>query len=230
MTAIGTFFPRRVNLHVPAMQYAADIRFGGTGTVVIPAPIAANDQLFGAALLANTALNAEMLPANSSYMIDAKFGRNVVLTASAATGASAVYRIRGRDYLGQMMYEDITVANADGVTPKVGKKAFKYVESVKPFGVTAAAAVTLKFGTGNVLGLPYKTQKLFGELVNKEVPANAGTFVDGLTSGTAQTGVTDDTRGTYAPHAAFIPNGSREYTLNCHFDNSNLHGDAQAVV
>lgn len=227
MTAKGDFFPRRINSHVPDMQYAADVRFGGVGTIVIPAPATADDDLFGATLDADAVAGTELL--TGSFTVDAKFGRNVVFTASAATGASAVYRVRGADYLGQPMYEDISVANADGTTPKPGKKAFKYITSVKAT-VAAASAVTLKFGTGTVLGLPYKSQKLISELVSKEVPANAGTLVDGLTTGTAQTGTTDDTRGTYAPHSSVVPNGTREYELTFMHDTDNLHGDAQAFV
>lgn len=229
MTAKGDFFPMRVNDWVPNMQYAADVRYGGMGTIYIPPCGAADDDLFAAALAANAVVGTELL-ASGPFQIDAKFGRNVVLTASGATGASAVYRIRGRDYLGQPMIEDIGVANADGTTAKVGKKAFKLIESVKPFGVTAANAVTLKFGTGNVLGLPYKSQKLLSELVLKEVPGSAGTFVDGAGSGTTQTSTTDDPRGTYAPHSSQVPDGTKDYTLTIMHDKDNLHGNAHYYV
>lgn len=228
MSALGDFYPRRTNQHVPLMQYAADVRDSGIGTVLIPACAASNDLIYGAALLANAAIGVEMLA--TTYINDAKFGRNVVLTASAANGATAVYRIRGRDYLGQPMYEDITVANADGTTPKVGIKAFKWVESVKPFGVTSLNAVTLKCGTGNILGLPYKFAKNLSELVSEVVPANAGTFVAGLATGTAQTGITADTKGTYAPHSTTVPNAVRTYRLSCVFDINNLYGDPIAYL
>lgn len=230
MSAKGDFYPRRINDHVPAMSYAADVRAAdGIGTVDIPAPAAANGSAIAAALAANAVIGVEMF-STGPYLIDAKFGRNVVLTASGATGSSAVYRVRGRDYLGQPMYEDITVANADGTTPKVGAKAFKWVESIKAVGVTAANAVTLAVGTGTVLGLPYKIMKLLSELVSKAVPGNAGTVVAGLATGTAQTGTTADTKGTYAPHSSVVPDGTRAYKITGIFDRDNLYGDAQSYV
>lgn len=229
MTAKGDYFPRRINSHFPNASYAADVRAAdGIGTIDIPAPAAASGNVIAAALAANATIGTEMFT-TGPYLIDAKFGRNVSLTASGATGSSAVYRIRGRDYLGQPMYEDITVANADGTTPKLGVKAFKWVESIKPVGTTAASAVTLAVGTGTVLGLPYKCMKLLSELVSKAVPT-AGTFVAGLASGTAQTGTTADTKGTYAPQASFVPDGTRTYKLTGIFDRDNLFGDAQAFV
>lgn len=229
MTAKGDFFPRRINDYVPSMAYAADVRAAdGIGTIDIPAPAAASATIIAAALAANAVIGVEMFT-TGPYQMDAKFGRNVVLAASAATGASAVYRIRGKDYLGQPMYEDITVANADGTTPKVGVKAFKWVESIKAVGVTAANAVTLSVGTGTVLGLPYKLLRMLSELVSKAIPA-AGTAVVGLATGTAQTGTTADTKGTYAPNAAALPDGTRTYKITGIWDKGNLHGDKQAFV
>lgn len=220
MTAMGDFFPRRINTHVPAMQYAADVRFGGVGTIVIPACAAAvanaivNDL---AGSLATTAVNVTN---------DAKFGRNVGVTASVATGANSTVIVRGTDYLGQPMVETITVTNANGTTQQVGKKAFKHVTSVE-VGVATTGA-TFDIGWGNVLGLPYKSQRLISELVNKEIPGNAGALVDGAATGHTASATSDDPRGTYAPHASFVPNGvtGREYTLTIMHDTDNLHGDA----
>ena len=178
MTAKGTFFPRRINDRVPNMQYAADVRYGGLGTIVIPACAAASADGIAndlAGTLGRTGVNRST---------DAKFGRNVTVTASAATGANSTVIIRGKDYLGQPMVETITVTNANGTTAQVGKKAFKYIDSLE-VGVATTAA-TFDVGFGNVLGLPYKSQKLVSELVNKEVPGNAGTFVDGLATGGTQ--------------------------------------------
>lgn len=217
MTAKGDYFPRRINDHVPNMQYAADVRFGGLGTIVIPAPAAA--AAFVAALPGGV---SAVTPAN--YEADAKFGRNVTVTASAATGANSTVIIRGKDYLGQPMIEQITVTNANGTTAQVGKKAFKYIDSLE-VGTPADGSQTFAVGWGNVLGLPYKSQKLISELVNKEVPSNAGTFVDGAATGHSGSVTSDDPRGTYTPHSSFLPNGSREYTLNIHHDTDNLHGD-----
>jgi hypothetical protein len=67
---------------------------------------------------------------------------------------------------------------------------------------------------------------MISELVNKEIPGNAGALVDGAATGHTGSVTSDDPRGTYAPHASFIPNGSREYTLTIMHDTDNLHGDA----
>lgn len=219
MTAKGDFFPRRINDHVPDMQYAADVRFGGLGTIVIPAPAAADADAIADALAGDV---LAVTPVD--YEMDAKFGRNVGVTASVATGANATVIVRGKDYLGQPMVETITVTNANGTTQQVGKKAFKWIDSLE-IGVATTGA-TFDVGTGNVLGLPYKSQKLISELVNKEVPGNAGAIVDGLTTGGTQSVTSDDPRGTYAPHSSFVPNGSREYELTIMHDVENLHGDA----
>lgn len=217
MTAKGDFFPRRINDHVPNMQYAADVRFGGLGTIEIPAPSAA--AAFVAALPGGDAGTTDV-----NYETDAKFGRNVTVTASAATGANSTIVIRGKDYLGQSMVEQITVTNANGTTTQVGKKAFKWVDSLS-VGVPADGSQTFAVGWGNVLGLPYKSQKLISELVNKEVPGNAGALTDGAATGHSGSLTSDDPRGTYAPHASFVPNGTRAYELNIHHDTTNLHGD-----
>lgn len=218
MTAKGDFFPRRINNHVPNMQYAADVRFGGVGTIVIPAPATADTDGLADALAGSVGTTEVNIEA------DAKFGRNVVAVASAATGANATVIIRGKDYLGQPMMETLTIANATGTTPVAGKKAFKWVDSLE-VGVATTGA-TFDVGYGNVLGLPYKSQKLISELVDKEVPGNAGTFVDGAATGHTSSATSDDTRGTYAPHSTTVPDGSREYTLTIMHDTENLHGDA----
>lgn len=217
MTAKGEYFPRRINGHVPNMQYAADVRFGGLGTIVIPAPAA------GAAFVAALDAGSAAVTA-ANYEADAKFGRNVTVTASAATGANATLTIRGKDYLGQPMMETITVTNANGTTTQVGKKAFKWIDSLE-VGTPADGSQTFAVAWGNVLGLPYKAQKVISELVNKEVPT-AGTFVDGAATGHSGSATSDDPRGTYTPHGSYLPNGSREYELTFMHDTENLHGDA----
>lgn len=218
MTAKGDFFPRRINSHVPLMQYAADVRFGGIGEIVIPAPATADADAIYDALAGSAAVTAV------NYEMDAKFGRNVGVTASAATGANSTMIVRGKDYLGQPMMETITVTNANGTTQQVGKKAFKWIDSLE-VGVATTGA-TFDVGTGVVLGLPYKSQKLLSELVDKEVPGNAGAIVDGAATGHTSSATSDDPRGTYAPHSSQVPNGSKEYTLTIVHDRANLHGDA----
>lgn len=218
MTAKGSFFPRRINDHVPNMQYAADVRFGGMGTVIIPAPAALDADGILVAQSIATAGSTSTFAATLTDAAMAKFGRNVTVIASGA--ATSTVTVRGKDYLGQPMVEQLTL---NGAATVAGKKAFKWIDKVD-WGATAAT--TINVGWGNVLGLPYKSQKLISELVNKEVPA-AGTFVDGLTGGTAQSVTSDDTRGTYTPAAGVVPDGTREYELTIMHDYDNLHGDPQ---
>lgn len=218
MTAKGTYFPRRINQHVKLMQYAADVRFGGMGTIKIPTPLAAdadgilNDQSIATAGNTGTFLSTY---ADSDDAMS-KFGRNVVVVASGA--ATSKVTVRGQDYLGQAMSEELTL---NGTTTVAGKKAFRWVDKIE-WGATAA--VTVDVGWGNVLGLPYRSLKILSELVDKVVPT-AGTFVAAPAVGVAQTLTSADPRGTYTPHTSVVPDGNRSYELTFMHDTQNLHGD-----
>lgn len=215
MTAKGTFFPRRINAHVPNMEYAADVRFGGLGTIDIPAPVSKTDYLLvdGFSIAAAGATPVLLHDGDTG----AKFGRNLTVVASGA--ATSNVTVRGKDYLGQPMVESFTLA---GTTAVVGKKAFKYVESID-YGITAST--TIDIGIGDVLGLPYRLEKEVMVLVDHASPASAGTFVAGLARGATQSATTGDPRGTWTPSAATIPDGSRSYELTAKWDVGNLHGD-----
>jgi len=212
MTAKGDFFPRRINDHVPNMQYAADVRYGGFGTITIPAPVAANataGQVTGGEGVEEVSIDT-----------GAKFGRNVVLTPTEAVGAALPVTVRGQDYLGQPVSETFTTASA-GTTALTGKKAFRYVTSVEVGTGDAAGAINIGFG--NVLGLPYRSIKIMSEEVDGVMPT-AGTFVAG--ANITQTGTSDDPRGTYTPHNTVLPNGERTYVLGFMHDSDNLHGNS----
>lgn len=218
MTAKGDFFPRRINSHVPNMKYAADVRFGGVGTILIPAMVAADtDGILDGQSIATADDTTTFVTGYDPDMMG-KFGRNVTVVASGA--ATSTVTVRGKDYLGQPMVETLTL---NGTSAVAGKKAFKYIDSIA-WGATAGT--TIDVGYGNVLGLPYKSQKLVSELVNKEVPANAGAIVDGAATGHTASATSDDPRGTYAPHSSQVPNGSKAYELTIMHDTDNLHGDA----
>lgn len=214
MTAKGDFFPRRINDHVPNMQYAADVRFGGVGTITIPAPIAS-------VAVAGAHTGAE---GKEEVLVDvgAKFGRNITITPAVAAGSALTVTVRGNDYLGQPMSENFAVTSA-GVTAVAGKKAFRYVTEVEVAGGDAAGA--LNVGFGNVLGLPYRLIDNYSEVVDKNDVASGGTIVAGVSNATAQTATTGDPRGTYAPHSSNAPDGEHVYELTALFDTSNLHGN-----
>lgn len=110
--------------------------------------------------------------------------RNVV---GAWTTASTV-TVTGTDYYGNLQTETQTGSAF------TGKKAFASVTSI-----TSSAAVTAAtFGTGNVLGLPFRINSgdFFAPMFNDAVDAGTITISDITTPATAATG---DVRGTYAP-------------------------------
>lgn len=214
MTAKGEFFPRRTKQYVPNMQYAADVRKGGTGKIRIPALAAA---LATGILSATSIAVAGVATAFATTLTDAamgKFGRNVTVVASGA--ATSAVTVHGFDYLGQPMTE---VFALNGTTPVLGKKAFKWIVRI---AFDATAATTINVGWGTVLGLPYKLLSNQVELVSNAVPGSAGTVVAG--SNSAQTATSADARGTYTPHSSVVPDGVRYYDLQALFDDSNLHG------
>lgn len=214
MTAKGEFFPRRTNQYVPNMQYAADVRKGGTGKIRIPAmPALDADGILAAEDIA-VAGSTTTFAATLTVAAMAKFGRNVTAVASGA--ATSTVTVHGHDYVGQPMTEVLTL---NGTTPVLGKKAFKFIDKIE-YGATAAT--TINVGWGNVLGLPYKLLKAYTELVDNVVATSAGTFVAGNNS--AGTGTSADSRGTLAVHTNHAPDGSRYYDVEALFDESNLLG------
>lgn len=214
MTALGEFFPKRINSWFANAQYAADIGTDGFGKIKIPAPVATDPDGILAAQAIVTAQDITTFAAAYSDTVMGKFGRNLVVDGSAAS--TAVITVYGFDYLGQPMVEDITM---NGTTTAAGIKAFRYVTRV----VTGTDAdATLDLGWGDVLGLPYKLLDVYTETVSGAEPADAGTFVKGSTA--TQSATSADPRGTYAPHSNNIPNGTRYYEIYGIWDITNLYG------
>lgn len=193
------YTPRRLNRYVPAMAYSADVILGGPHEVRFgPMAIAdTNVLLAGVALTAATAYSTiandgNVDPVNDSYAEEFPhgpgFGRCLQI-AFAAVNAGTV-TIRGRDYLGQPVTETLT---ANGITPVIGVKAFKWVDSV-----TASIAGSIDLGTTDKLGLPYATQNILGEQADDARVATIGTFVSPSYTD-PQTATTADPRGTYDP-------------------------------
>lgn len=211
MTAKGEFFPRRTNDHVPNMQYAADVRVNGIGTIEIPTPIA------GSASISEVTGTVGKTEVNIDT--GAKFGRNIIVTPDVAAGAAITVTVEGTDYLGQPMIENFAVP-ATGTAAVSGNKAFRYVTAVS---VSADSAGAINIGTGNKLGLPYRLIDNYSEVVDKVEAATAGAVVAG--ANVVQTATSADPRGTYAPHTSVAPNGERSYELTGLFDRTNLHGN-----
>ena len=206
------YFPQRINLHVPDMQFAAEVGFDGIAEFSIGAPVAAaaagilNDQSIAAAG------STEALLVNE---LGGNYGRNVTVVASGA--ATSLVTVWGRDYLNQPMKEQLTL---NGAATVAGKKAFKFVDKVE-YGATAA--VTIDVGYGDVFGLPFKAKALTTSIQDGAAAGTAHTFVAGVATD-PQTATSGDPRGTIDPNAA--SDGSKVFGGIALFDRTNLHGVA----
>src|SRR5215469_1612183 len=216
-----TNFQRRINNYVPGMMYSADVNWNGGTRISFGAPAANN-----ATLVANAGAINATTPFDLSTVtpFPETYGRSVTLVASAAY--SGVVSIRGWDYLGQPIQEDIT---ANGATPVNGKKAFK---SFLSYQSPTTGAVTLNIGSGAQLGLPYKALRVAWEVANGAAVA-AGTLVQAVLTD-PQTATTGDPRGTYAPTTTLngtnIISGIFDFVNDVNSSrNGGLHGIRQFI-
>lgn len=129
---------------------------------------------------ANANLNGSLV-SNSVGTPDV--ARNVV----GAWTTSSTVTVTGTDAYGQAQTESQTG------TSFTGKKAFATVTAIK----SSAAVTAATFGTGNVLGMPFRVGSgdFFSPMFNDA--ADAGTFVAADQS-SAASATTGDVRGTYA--------------------------------
>lgn len=186
---IASMRNRRYNTYVPSAAYAADVIHAAPYQVDFLTPAAA----VAAGIL--SALSIAVAVTTTTFLsdtADAPFGRNVTVVASGA--ATSTVTINGKDYLGQPMSETLTL---NGATPVVGRKAFKWIDSVVN-GVTAATTINLGFG--GKLGLPYRMAQVLSESANGAGAAVGTLVAPDLTD--PQTATTLDPRGTYTPTTA----------------------------
>ena len=118
--------------------------------------------------------------------VDAQYGAVLSLKGSAAI--TDVAKITGYDYLGQMIYEEITL---NGTTAVEGKKAFKYIQHIE---IAATGTSNVTVSRSLKLGLPYRTAKVVAE-TRDGVVSTVGTLV--VPVNTAQTATTGDPRGLF---------------------------------
>lgn len=116
--------------------------------------------------------------------------RNLVVTASTATGGTAVIAFTGYDVWGNFMTEAIS---ASGTTLVGGKKAWKYVLSATP-NTTQIANYTLGFGDS--FGLPIRCDE--GQSLQAWAGNTALASVTGVATAVTSpaTNTTGDVRGT----------------------------------
>ncbi len=207
---------KSVNMYVPGAQFSADVGTNGQTRVEFGAPDALDaDGILSAQSIAAV---ADVTSFANTYSDDVmgRYGRNATAVASgAATSKIGIY---GRDYLGQPVYEQLTL---NGATTVQGKKAFASIYKVAIEGATAATTVNV--GWGDKLGLPYRTTGLDVSFEDG-VSATAGTLTNGASADTDQTGTSNDPRGLYVPNTA--TNGAHTYAAIVSVDLDALYGIA----
>ncbi len=163
---LADHLPRVISQYVPNMAFAADILNGAT-LMSLGAPSTADPNgIFTAATATDSVTNttsssyATTFDGSSTHVgesvagkINAKFGR--CLTATGSAGSNHVLTITGRDYLGQIMKENMTLSTAAVI---LGNKAFAYVDSCS--AAAGASGDTYALGWTDRLGLPYKAEKV----------------------------------------------------------------------
>ncbi len=224
---VPTYFQTGINYYVPKMQAAPGVGDDGLYTVTLGMPIAAvNNNIIATAqgAITNQAKTFNNVTNTSlPFTVDATFGRTVQITGGTA-GDNAALVVRGIDYLGQPVAEQLTLT---GTTPVQSNKAFKRIDSIAVPAGNANASSSIQVGVGARLGLPYKTQLILAEF-NGDVLASAGTLVQpNLTDPATLT--TGDTRGLYTPSTTL--NGTNVVSINARTsssrnanDNGGLHG------
>lgn len=220
------YFPVGVNLRVPNMQYASDVEMGGADNIEIgvapnnTAPAASSATFIATAVqMVNGSAVVVLAAALTTDTLVERWGRGLQFVASGA--CSRVVTVSGWDYLGQPMDETVTM---NGTTVVTTLRAYKRIRQLS--WATSTDTTTINVGNFDILGLPYRANAMMLELVSNAVPT-AGTFVAGLAATSTPSISNADVRGTYRPHASFIPNGVRTYRLGLVLDRSNLHGQAQ---
>lgn len=113
-----------------------------------------------------------------------KFGEVISLVSEATN--EAVVTITGKDYLGQIMVEKITLNSATAVS---GKKAFKIIESLT---VASASAKDVDLKTVNKVGLEFNALSIDNVAKNGVADATIAVTAGAYT----QTATSKDTRGT----------------------------------
>ncbi len=208
------FYPDRINMYVPGMQYAAEVRNDGLYQVSLGTPALAVADFF---------LNGQSTAAagnqDFTWVSDAAFGRAITIDCSGAN--TDLVTITGFDYLGQAMTEELAL---NGTTVVPGLKAFKRITNI---AWLLQASEDIDVGFGNPLGLPYKTVKVELE-TSADIVASLGTLIVGVVTDPA-IATTADPRGLYPPGTTL--DGIVEVMLTAHASdavnssgNGGLHG------
>jgi hypothetical protein len=201
-------FSPGLNMYVPAMAYSASGGELGPQRHFLGTPATAGAL---ATLISAQGAVGPITYLGSPLRLDARYGRTITVTPSAAPGNANVVDVVGYDYLGQPMFERFT-GSAAATTPLVGVRAFGWVLGTR-IGTAATNAITVAIGAGVSLGLPWKGQvtsaKEGGTLLTY---AQINTAITPAVLTDPQTAVTGDPRGLYTPLTP--PNGVLAYELS----------------
>lgn len=195
---IRTYYPPGINLYVPGAQYSSDLVPEGVNYFSLGTPALGSAGDITTGIVANAAALTETL---FSYTVDSPYGRLIISTPSADTGAAGVYDIHGYDYLGQYMIERFTHGGGAGAAVN-GKKAFyKIIKSV----IITPASNAVTYGlrrSATKLGLPYKGIVVHAR-ENGVMVAPPAINVNVIDLTDPQTNVTGEPRGIYTGITAF---------------------------
>ncbi len=178
--------------------------FGNVFRVDFGAPLAANTTL---ALATTAVLVTTLVNLATPIILDVPRNLQVV---SSTTDTTQTITLRGFDEYGVALSEVLTL---NGVTPVLGKKAFKTLVS---YQASIALAGNLSIGSGSAYGLPYylpaQTGTGIGNIMKESqdgATPTAGTAVGGVL--TLATGTTGDVRGTITPNVT--ADGTKVYSV-----------------
>jgi hypothetical protein len=168
--------------YVPDMSHHYHIDINGETTVKFT-----DSSVDEAVLLAATTTAAA-----TDYTVDVDvveaFGRTLLLTSTDADG---VVVIKGTDFLGQQMSQQVTFSTGAGATTK----AFKHIHTIS--SSTNVGDVVIKAGTG--YGLPFCAVELVREVVDGLASTEGALTAAVSTTPSVTTG---DVRGTFNPNTA----------------------------
>lgn len=166
--------------------------------------VAANSTLLGATAI----IAGQRITLATPIVIPEPFGRTLNITGSGAGTVTII----GRDYLGQIITQLVTLATNTVAT----LKAFKQVDEI--LSGTFAANVSIGPGTG--MGLPFATSAI-GMQYNDGAAVAAPTLTAPVQTDPA-TSATGDPRGTVVPTGTL--NGVMNVQMTCRFRQENAGG------
>jgi hypothetical protein len=221
-----SYFPRKIDQHVTGMHYVAALNDGDYFANLGSPPALSVTNIASAQHLVSTTgttvdLTSFTLTDGKLVDSDYPYGAAVAFSAVGSVTNARTLTVKGRDYLGAPMTETIGFTGTNQV---VGKKAFKYLDSITPNAGAAFSSTDLywQMGISTKLGLPYKTRAIGKVLADNVAVTGNGTFTaPGVTT---QTATTADTRGTYTATNA---DGTINHKVQLFVDPDNLHGISQ---